>query len=152
AERGVHLLGLGEKRVDAGEADGEGAGAVEGGDQFVVDAAGEDLQDGVDGLGTGDAEALDELAFDAALGEVAGHLLAAAVHDGDRGAGARGRDLLGERGARGGGVQQGPAEFDEEFHRRPSVSGRPSIRFMFWTAWPAAPFTRLSMAATTTAR
>ena len=28
----------------------------------------------------------------------------------------------------------------------PSCSGQPSIRFMFWTAWPAAPLPRLSTA------
>src|SRR5262249_20106478 len=34
----------------------------------------------------------------------------------------------------------------------PKVSGKPSIRFMFCTAWPDAPFTRLSRAAMTMAR
>src|SRR6185369_11560590 len=29
---------------------------------------------------------------------------------------------------------------------RPQPSGQPSTRFRFWIAWPAAPFTRLSMA------
>src|SRR6202011_4097710 len=28
----------------------------------------------------------------------------------------------------------------------PSCSGQPSMRFMFWTAWPAAPLPRLSRA------
>ena len=28
----------------------------------------------------------------------------------------------------------------------PSVSGRPAMRFRHWMAWPAVPFTRLSMA------
>ncbi len=36
--------------------------------------------------------------------------------------------------------------------RSPRVSGSPSIRFMFWIACPAAPFTRLSIADTTTTR
>ena len=27
---------------------------------------------------------------------------------------------------------------------RPVVSGNPNMRFIFWTAWPEAPFTRLS--------
>src|SRR5262245_49765858 len=31
---------------------------------------------------------------------------------------------------------------------RPAVSGWPVMRFAFWTAWPAAPFPRLSRAAT----
>ena len=35
---------------------------------------------------------------------------------------------------------------------RPMLSGKPSITFMFWMACPAAPFTRLSMALTTTSR
>src|SRR2546426_11901279 len=37
-------------------------------------------------------------------------------------------------------------------HMSPSVSGRPSITFMFWIACPAAPFTRLSIAAITVSR
>ena len=36
--------------------------------------------------------------------------------------------------------------------RSPSSSGKPMIRFMFWTACPAAPFTRLSIAPITTTR
>src|SRR3546814_2671298 len=35
---------------------------------------------------------------------------------------------------------------------RPAVSERPIIRFMFWIAWPEEPFTRLSIAAITSAR
>src|SRR5579862_8071861 len=34
--------------------------------------------------------------------------------------------------------------------RRPSVSAKPNMRFMFCTAWPAAPLTRLSSTASTT--
>src|SRR5271165_5286367 len=49
-------------------------------------------------------------------------------------------------------VQEGAAQFDQEFQSSPSLSACPSIRFIFWIAWPAAPFTRLSMALTTTAR
>src|SRR5690348_12983756 len=33
---------------------------------------------------------------------------------------------------------------------RPVVSSRPNIKFIFCTAWPAAPFTRLSIAEKTT--
>src|ERR1044072_7600200 len=33
---------------------------------------------------------------------------------------------------------------------KPVVSSRPNIKFMFCTAWPAAPLTRLSMAEQTT--
>src|SRR5207248_4522518 len=35
---------------------------------------------------------------------------------------------------------------------RPAVSGKPSIRLAFWTAWPAAPLPRLSIAAMAIAR
>src|SRR5262249_34384457 len=35
---------------------------------------------------------------------------------------------------------------------RPKVSGKPSITFMFWIAWPDAPLVRLSSAATIMAR
>src|SRR5258705_7706530 len=31
-------------------------------------------------------------------------------------------------------------------HRSPSASGKPAIKLKFWTAWPAAPLTRLSRA------
>ncbi len=37
-------------------------------------------------------------------------------------------------------------------HRRPAPSSRPSITFRFWTAWPAAPFQRLSIAQKTSTR
>src|SRR5207249_11144652 len=37
-------------------------------------------------------------------------------------------------------------------HASPAVSGRPSITFMFWIACPAAPLTRLSIAAITVSR
>src|SRR5258708_49762 len=37
-------------------------------------------------------------------------------------------------------------------HASPAVSGSPSITFMFWIACPAAPFTRLSIAAMTVRR
>ena len=61
-----------------------------------------------------------------------------------------GRDLGGQAVARLRRIEQRAAELDQHLHSRPSVSGKPSIRFMFCTAWPAAPFTRLSMALTTT--
>ena len=37
----------------------------------------------------------------------------------------------------------------EAFRRSPSFSSRPNIRFMFCTAWPEAPFSRLSITETT---
>src|SRR6185503_2195004 len=50
-------------------------------------------------------------------------------------------------------LQRRAADFDYLQHRvysgRPSFSSKPSIRFAFWSACPAAPFTRLSNAAKT---
>src|SRR5439155_18779972 len=39
-----------------------------------------------------------------------------------------------------------------EGHESPAPSSRPSITFRFWTAWPAAPFHRLSIAQKTRTR
>ncbi len=74
AEVGVGLLlaGAEDVAVAAGEADRGLAMRAEGGDEGFVDAAGEDHQGSVAGLGIGDAEAGDELALLAHLGEGAG--------------------------------------------------------------------------------
>ena len=45
-----------------------------------------------------------------------------------------------------------PADFDDNLHCNPSLSSHPYIRFMFCTACPAAPFSRLSRQETTTSR
>jgi len=47
----------------------------------VIDAAREYLEHGVDGLGRGDAQSIDEAALNTALSEVARHLFAASVYD-----------------------------------------------------------------------
>ena len=53
------------------------------------------------------------------------------------------RERTGERGIR----LRAPADLDDARHGgNPAVSSRPSIRFAFCTAWPAAPFRRLSIA------
>ena len=103
--------------------------------------------------GRGHAQPVDEPAFHAALGQEAGHLLAAAVdhHQFDAPPASR-DDLFGQRARRVRRIEQRAPQLYQQLHSRPSVSGNPSIRFMFWTACPAAPFTRLSMALTTTAR
>jgi hypothetical protein len=62
--------------------------------------------------------------LDAALGEVAGHLLAAAVDDGDFvPGGTGGGDLPRQAIARVRGIEQRAPEFHQEFHNKPSVSG-----------------------------
>jgi len=103
----VHLLGFRQQRIDTGQPHPERAGSVEGGHQLMVDAAGENLEHGVHGFRRGDAQPIDEAAFDAAFREIAGHLLAAAVnhHDGDAA-------LAGARDLSGQGVAQFP-EFAE---------------------------------------
>jgi hypothetical protein len=60
---------------------------------------------------------------DAAIGQVAGHLLAATVDDGDlvpRGTGAG--DLPRQPVARVRRIQQGAAELEQQLHNSPSVS------------------------------
>ena len=61
------------------------AGTIQRRHQFVIDAAGEDLEHGVQDFRRGHAQAVDETALDAALGQEAGHLLAAAVDHHDLG-------------------------------------------------------------------
>ena len=87
AQRGVHLLGLRQEGVYPGKTHRQCAGGVQSGHQFVVDAAGKDLQKRIHHGGIGNPEAVDKTAFDAAFGQKAGHLLAAAVDHGDLGAG-----------------------------------------------------------------
>src|SRR5262249_11187762 len=106
-----------------------------------------------DRFGAGDTKAVDELALDSTIGQIAGHLLAAAMdynhavpapprfHD------LRQQALAGDRV-----VEQRAPEFHQQLHNSDSVSANPSVRLRLCTACPAAPFTRLSIALTTTAR
>ncbi len=119
AEVGVGLLFAcaEDVAVAAREPHGGLADLAERGDEPLVDAAGEDHEGGVAGFGIGNAEAGDELALLAHLGERAGELDAAAVDD---------RDLVAVRDE----VEDGlgaeleelwlfkgrAAEFDYEFH------------------------------------
>src|ERR1022692_1144498 len=128
AKRRVHLLRLDQEAIDAGNSYSERSRAVDGGHQLVIDAACEDFQHGVQGFGCSDTEAPHEGALDAAFRQVAGHLLAATVDDGDfvtRGTGSG--DLPRQAVARIRGVEQRAAELDSqfhtEFHSSPSVSG-----------------------------
>src|ERR1700679_199010 len=85
AEVGVGFLFASAKDVTvaSGEADSGLPMRTDGGDEGLVDAAGEDHDGGVAGFGVGDAEAGDELALFAHLGEGAGELHTTAVDDGD---------------------------------------------------------------------
>src|ERR1019366_8535202 len=117
AEFGMELLGDGDGRVDAGEADGTCAGAANGGDELRIHRTCQHFQYGVDGFVVGDAEAAHKRTFHTAFFEEARHLLAAAMYDGHMHAGCRNRgDLGGDVGARGGIVQQTAADFDQGAH------------------------------------
>ena len=152
-QRRIHRLGLDQITVHARQPHRGNARCNQGGDKLLVHAPREHFQHGIHGLGRGDAQPVDETAFHAALGEKARHLLAAAMHHGDLDAAPRLlRDLRGQVRAQIRCIQQRAAQFDQRLHSRPSVSPSPSIKFMFCTACPAAPFVRLSMALTTTAR
>ena len=97
---------------------------IQGGHQFVIDAAREDLQHGVEHVRRGDAQAVDEPALDAALGQEAGHLLAAAVHHDDFDAAALdgARDLARPGESRDSGASSSvPPSLTRIF--KPSVSG-----------------------------
>src|SRR6266571_2217910 len=61
---------------------------------------------------------------------------------------------IGARGDPLGAIELVAAEFDDAHaqHASPAVSGNPSITFMFWMACPAAPLTRLSIAAISVSR
>ena len=155
AEVGGSLLlaGAEDMAVAAREAHGGDADLAERGDERLVDAAGEDHERGVAGFGVGDAEAGDELALLAHLGERPGKLDAAAMDDGDLvtilheivdSAAAEQED--------GGIFECDAPKFDDEFQSRPSSSFQPQMMFIFWTAWPAAPLSRLSRQLTRTRR
>ena len=85
AEVGICLLlaRAEDVAVSAREADSGLAVRADRGDERFVDAAGEDHECSVARLGIGDAQAGDELALLAHLGERAGQLHAAAMHDCD---------------------------------------------------------------------
>ncbi len=125
---------------------------VQRGDQLPIDASSHYFNYRIEHRRSGDAQAIHELALDAALGQVARHLLAATVDHHRRVVPRNCRDLPGESLAGCIGIQQRTAQFYQQLHSSPSASGYPSIRFMFCTACPAAPLTRLSIALTTTAR
>src|SRR5205823_3625303 len=84
-------------------------------------------------------------ALDASLFEGPRHLLAATMNEDQFVIGRDCRELTGNCAAAFRVPQKRATYFDENLHKSPCVSGKPSIRFMFCTACPAAPFTRLSM-------
>ena len=141
------------KAVSARKSYARLAVAAERGYQFLVHTAAQHHQCGIAGFGIGDTQAGDKLALLAHLLQGAGQCGAAAMHHGYLVA------VLRQHGNRPrAAVQQvlifqgRTTEFDHEFHASPSASSHPHIRFMFSTACPAAPLSRLSKQETTTHR
>src|SRR5207248_497126 len=69
-------------------------------------------------------------------------------HERHRGASNRPRDRPQKRRV----LEELSTDLEDGRHRSPVRSSSPSMTFMFCTAWPAAPFTRLSITETSTAR
>ena len=99
-------------------------------------------------MGPGDKPglaAVDERRASAERGLERADFVAATVHEHEAAVRARppGRERWRERRIR----LRAAADLDDARHAgNPAVSSRPSTRLAFWTACPAAPFNRLSMA------
>jgi hypothetical protein len=114
----------------------------------VIEHFDHDLERGV----VSDAQSGVRLLRDAALRQRGVDMLAAAVHDDELLAAMPGaRDLAQHGVAALRVVEKAAAELDD-LHSSPSLSSKPNIRLMFCTACEAAPFSRLSITETITAR
>ena len=102
----------------------------------------------------GDAKAVDLLLGNARSRQRGVDLLAATVHDDERGARRQARDAFGHALEIVRLLEKLATELQDEtfLHSRPVRSSRPSSMLRFCTADPAAPLTRLSMTATSTMR
>src|SRR5450432_224031 len=145
-----------DEAAGAGEADHRRAGRAQRRDQIDVELPGDDHLQDLEGRRVGDSPAADQTRLDPQAARHLRRLRPAAVNDDQtppgracprdrrRGDGEHRREQhvaaqLYDRVDYG----QGPGSSSE------AVSGRPSIRFMFWIAWPAPPLIRLSSALTT---
>ena len=110
AQLGVGDAGLEEAAVGAADADGGGAEVLHMGGQLLVDQAGEDGDDDVQGGGVGDAESVDEVGGEVLAAHPFADEVAAAVDDGHGpGGGVEGGEV-----AEGGiaGAEGAAADFD----------------------------------------
>src|SRR5581483_2004724 len=148
----IHGLGFHQQRIDSRDAHGTRAGAIQASHQLMIDASCQNFDHAVQHVRRRNTQAVHEPAFNSALGKKARHLLAAAMDYYDFVHARYSGDLPCQHIARFGSIEQCTAGLEEKLHSRPSVSARPSARFIFCTACPAAPFTRLSMALITTPR
>src|SRR4051812_10480836 len=149
AEVGSALSLAGEENlsISAGKTHRMHASFGQCGDERLVHQAGEDHESNVASFTIGDAEPVHELAGLAQFLEGAGKRAAAAVDDHDL------MTVFGETldrthtGLKGLRIfESDAANLEHDLHCSPSLSSNPYITFMFCTACPDAPLTRLSIA------
>src|SRR5690349_1073492 len=136
-----------QKSVHARKSDRQFAGANNGGYQLLVYAPRNHLRDGVDDRFVRDPKAVYKAGRNATFFQEAGDLLPSAVDNEHFVFTCDVRELIGDGIPAVRLIQKRTPDFDEYLHNSASVSGNPSIRFMFWTACPAAPFIKLSSVA-----
>src|ERR1700759_1841698 len=142
-----------DEAIAAGEPDGRLAMRSQGSDEVFVDAPGEHHQRGIASLGVRDTQPGNEHALLAQRLQGAGQRYTAAMDN---------RDLVtvthhlddrpGAAVQRLGILERRASKLHHVSHNSPSVSCHPFITFRFWTACPAAPFSRLSRQLMTTHR
>src|SRR5271157_2260242 len=115
-----------------------------GGQAFIKQSSKNHYGD-IAGFAIGDAQSGDKFAFDSKTLQSGGEKASAAMDhqefvavSGERGNVAR--ELLHSHSI----FEQSTRKFDDNSHKSPVCSSSPSVRFMFCTACPAAPFPRLS--------
>ena len=120
---------------------------------LLVNDAGQHHQRDVARSRIGDAQPLAKLGRDVQARERLGQQLAAAVnHDHPVTKPLQFPDLLRDAPPPASVLYGVTADFDDQRHRSAVSCGNPYIRFIFSTAWPAAPLPRLSSVETTTSR
>src|SRR5208337_1843218 len=132
-------------RVRRGDADSGLAFCGNRGGKPFIKQPGEYHYSDIAGFAIGDAQSGDKFAFNPETLEGGGEETATAMNHQDFVAMPRERgDVLRELLHGGGIFEQSAREFDDNPHKSPVCSSRPSVRFMFCTACPAAPFPKLS--------
>src|SRR5580658_2337996 len=151
----IELHRLGEKTRRIRSADAYGGLPSQGNRacQTLIQQAAEHHHGRVARFAIGYAQAADEAAGDAHARQSCGENSSAAMNHQQFVAGARELGDLPRDGLHGFFIfEQRACNFNYQSHSKPAVSGNPHIRFMFCTAWPAAPLPRLSRQETTTRR
>ena len=144
-----------ESGIDAGQADGRHAARDQRRHELGVRRAGQHGHDHVERRAIRDAQAVDFLRRDRAAIEFRVDRAAAAVHRHERPMRRRSAEASAAIRARSAGEsQQFAAQLQNQrsAHSSPVRSSMPNATLKFCSAWPAAPFTRLSMHDTITSR